>query len=274
MKGKDGRYNIRVLDRAFRVLSLLSDGNPRTLTELSGALEINSSTMFRLLATLSSHNYVQRNERTGEYRLGLAPLELTRAYFEGNDIRRNALPELEILRDDTTETVHLGVLDRMEVVYLEKLHGLHAIGLMSSRVGGRSPSHCTGLGKVLLAYLDPQIVQNYFEEQGLKSYTERTISDLDQLMIHLGDVRRKGFALDLGEHEAEVRCVAAPLFGISGKVVAAISVSGPAARLESLVDKDELIGKTIEAAQAISRKLGFNSPRQQAGSYNLGVEET
>ena len=155
LEQKESRYNIRAVDRAVRILSVLSDGRPRTLTELSEAIEINSSTTFRLLATLACSNYVERIEQSGAYRLGLACLELSRAYHESNDIRQSALPELEMLRDDTKETVHLAILDKMEVVYVEKLHGLHAIGLMSSRLGGRSPAYCTGVGKVLLAHTDP-----------------------------------------------------------------------------------------------------------------------
>jgi len=186
----EGRYNIRAVDRGLLVLSVLSDGKPRTLTDLSEEIALNSSTTFRLLATLTYHNYVERDEQTGEYRLGLACLELARAYHAGNTIRRAALPQLERLRDDSTETVHLGVLNKMEVVYLEKLHGLHAVGLMTSRVGGRSPAYCTGLGKALLAYADPQKVREYFGQNGLTRYTNTTIQSLDELMTDLEQIRR------------------------------------------------------------------------------------
>ena len=262
MGSKVERYNVRVLDRAFRILSVLSDGKPRTLTELSQEVSLNSSTTFRLLATLSYHNYVERDGQSGEYRLGLACLELARAYHESNDIRRAAMPELETLRDDTTETVHLAVLDKekMEVVYLEKLHGLHAVGLMSSRVGGRSPAYCTGLGKVLLAHTNPESVRAHFEQTGLHRYSEATIQTVDELLSHLEQVRRQGYALDRGEHEPEVRCVAAPIFDISGEVVAAISVSGPAGRMEPLESKRQLIDRTRKAAHTISAKLGYRKP--------------
>lgn len=270
VKQKEDRYNVRVLDRAIRILWLLSDGKPRTLTELSQEAAMNSSTTFRLLATLAYNNYVERDGRSGAYRLGLACLELARAYHESNDIRRAALPELEMLRDDTKETVHLAVLDTMEVVYLEKLHGLHAIGLMSSRVGGRAPAYCTGVGKVLLAHTDPELIRDHFEMTGLFRYNDTTIQDIDQLLEHLEEVRCQGYALDRGEHEIEVRCVAAPLFDISGKVVAAISVSGPAGRLEPLETKQELIDRTREAARTISARLGYHQPDQ--GNANIGAK--
>lgn len=241
----------------MRILATLSDGKARTLTELSRDIGINSSTTFRLLATLAQYNYVERDPSSGGYRLGLTCLELARAYHIGSDIRQEAMSTLEALRNATTETIHLAILDQMEVVYLEKLQGLHAVGLMSSRVGGRSPAYCTGLGKVLLAYADPQVVRDYFDRFGLYRYTSETIQTLDTLMDHLSDVRARGYSFDRGEHEAEVRCVAAPILDISGQVVAAISISGPAARLDPIENKQDLITRIKEAADTISTKLGF-----------------
>ena len=103
----ENRYNIRVLDRAFRILALLSDGKPRSLQELSVEIDLSSSTTFRQLATLVYYRYVQRDEQTNQYTLGLSCLELARAYYEGNDLRRVALPELERLRNETKETIRL-----------------------------------------------------------------------------------------------------------------------------------------------------------------------
>lgn len=257
MEQAEARYNIRAVDRGLQVLSVLSDGKPRTLTQLSEAMGLNSSSTFRFLATLAFHRYVERNEQTGEYHLGLACLELARAYLGGSDVRRAALPYLEKLRDDSTETVHLAVLDKMEVVYLEKLHGLHAVGLMTSRVGGRSPAYCTGLGKALLAYTDSDEVRAYFCRTGLHRYTSTTIQSVDDLLAHLQQVRDQGYALDQGEHETEIRCVAVPIFDLKRQVVAALSVAGPAGRLDPLQTKQALIDQTVQAAAAISARLGY-----------------
>lgn len=251
------RYNIRVVDRAVSVLNALSDGKPRTLTELSKELDINSSTTFRLLATLRSHNLVQLENSTGHYRLGLACLELSRAYHTGDEVRQAALTEMKALRDDTMETVHLGVLDDMEIVYLEKLEGLHAIGLMSSKVGRRAPAHCTGLGKALLAHSDPSYIQDHIQMISLQKYTDTTIISKAELSNHLEQVRQRGYALDMGEHEKEVRCVAAPIFDQYGKTVAAISVSGPRDRIDPIEHNQDLIERTLEAAENISKNLGY-----------------
>ncbi len=260
MEQKSERYNVRAVDRAISILSVLSDGKPRTLTEVSEEIVISSSTTFRLLATLAHHHYVERNGISGEYRLGLTCLELARAYHAGNDVRKAALPELERLRDATTETVHLAVLDKMEVVYLEKLSGLHAVGLMSSQVGGRSPAYCTGVGKVLLAYTDPELVRDYYGQVGLQRYTDTTLQSVDELLDHLERIRSQGYTLDRGEYEAEIHCVATPIFDIDSKAVAAVSVSGPAGRLNPLENKHDLINRTKQAAHIISAKLGYRQP--------------
>jgi DNA-binding IclR family transcriptional regulator len=256
----DTRYNIRVLDRAFRILSLLSDGKPRTLSEISESIDLSPSTTFRLLSTLLYYRYIRRNEMTSQFQLGLACLELAQGYTSSDDLRRVALAELEALRDETKETVHLVVLDQMQIVYLEKIPGLHAIGLMSSRVGLRSPAYCTGVGKVLLAYQkDLAQIEKYYRTNGLARFTSTTITDLDALMVHLEQIRQLGYALDRGEHEEEVRCVAAPVFDMNGKVVAAISISGPSIRMDPIEENLNLIELTMRTANEISRQLGYSA---------------
>jgi DNA-binding IclR family transcriptional regulator len=268
------RYNIRVIDRAVSVLKALSDGKPRTLTELSKELEINSSTTFRLLATLRSHNLVQMENSTGNYQLGLACLELSRAYHTGDEVRQAALLEMELLRDETMETVHLGVLDDMEVVYLEKFEGLHAIGLMSSRVGRRAPAYCTGLGKALLAHCDPDFIQDKIKQFNFQKFTDMTITNRAEMLNHLELVRQRGYALDTGEHEKEVRCVAAPIFDQYSEIAAAISVSGPSGRIDPVEGNQDLIDRTLEAAYNISRNLGYKKKSHNKGALYAQSHKT
>jgi DNA-binding IclR family transcriptional regulator len=254
---EDQRYNIRVLDRAFRILTLLTDGKPRTPAEISESIDLNPSTTFRMLYTLSYHRYVRRNETTNQYQLGLACLELAQGYTLSDNLRRVALPELEALRDETKETVHLVVLDQMHIVYIEKIPGLHAIGIMSSRVGRRAPAYCTGVGKVLLAYLNEDQVRSYYDQNGFHRFTSTTITDLNLLMQQLAQVRCQGYAVDKGEHEDEVRCVAAPIFDMEGKAVAAISISGPALRMDPIEENYPLIERAKETALRISQEMGY-----------------
>ncbi|MEN4041455.1 MAG: IclR family transcriptional regulator [Anaerolineaceae bacterium] len=254
-------YNIRVLERAVSILSLLADGKPRTPAAISEAINLNQSTTFRLLSTLTYHRYVNRDKRTNQYQLGLACLELAHAYYDNSDLRRVALPELEALRNETKETVHLAILDEMEIVYLDKLPGLHAIGLMSSRVGRRSPAFCTGVGKALLAYQPLEFIQAYYQEHGMQRYTTLTITNLSGLMEELAAIHASRLAFDRGEHEDEVRCVASPIFDITGQAIAALSISGPAARMDPVDENYILIELAQRSAQNISRLLGYKIPK-------------
>jgi len=267
----NARYNIRALDRAISILSLLSDGVPRTPAEISEQLGLSPSTTFRMVSTLAYYRYVRRDKKTNQYQLGLACLELAQAYVASDDIRRVALSELEALRDETKETIHLAVLDKMEIVYLEKLPGLHAIGMMSSRIGGRAPAFCTGVGKLLLAYQDQDNVREYYSSHGFSRFTNATIVDLDQLMNEFNDICQQGFAFDRGEHESEVRCIATPIFNLNGQIEAAISISGPSIRMDPLEENNEMIEKAMQTALNISRQLGYvpsnESPRDVKNSY-------
>jgi IclR family acetate operon transcriptional repressor len=253
------QYNIRVLERAFRVLAVLSDGERRPLQVLSREVGLSTSTTFRLLSTLVRHRYVERDDQTNRYSLGLACLELARSSYLGNEVRRAALPELDKLRNETRETVHLAVLDEMEVVYIEKLEGLQPIGLMGSRVGGHSPAYCTGVGKALLAHLSPEVIKQRFGGRKLKPYTENTITSVEGLLAELTSIRGRGYALDHGEHEAGVCCVAAPVFDMRGDAIAALSVSGPAERLEPIERNRAMIQSATAAAQNISARMGYSS---------------
>ncbi len=255
------RYNVRVLERALSLLGELTDGGSLKLSELSERLHMSSSTVFRLLSTLANYGYVEHNASTGGYRLGLSCLELAHAFLRSNDIRKVALPILENLRDSSTETVHLAILNNWDVVYLEKLENLQAIGAMGSRVGGRSPSYCTGLGKILLAFENPDEVRMHFEKAGLLRFSPTTITNVDDLIQHLERVRCVGYAMDIGEHEEDVECIAAPIRDIEGNVIAAISVSKPKGRKTLQNDGVELINLILDAAGKISSRLGYSLSR-------------
>ncbi len=251
-----GKYSIRVLDRAFIILELLSDGKPRTVLEVSKGIGLSMSTTYRLLSTLSSYDYLYRDQ-FDRYSLGLACLELARAYQSSNDLRKIALAEMENLRDELKETVHLAVLNKMEVVYIEKLPGLHPVGLLGSQVGGRGPAYCTGVGKALLAYEEPEKIREYYNKHDLQKFTPNTITDIAQLLEDLEQVKLNGYSFDEKEHEIEVCCVAAPIFDINQKVVAALSVSGPSTRMDPIRENENIIRKVKETVFEISRQLGY-----------------
>lgn len=250
-------YQVRSVQRALTLLrTFLPHDGELSAAELSKETGLDPSTVFRLMVTLEAQGFVEVNHATAKYRPGVVLLELGSRFIKNNDIRYRSIGHLERLRNAFGETVHLTILDGNEVVYLEKLAGLHPIGFMSSRVGDRNPAHCTGVGKALLAYLsDEQIAQRY-PDRRLKRYTDQTITDLEALRAELGRVRSRGYAIDLEEHEVGVKCVAAPTFDHK-EIAAAVSVSGPVDRMDDHIAHDDLINTLMEVAAQISEQMGW-----------------
>ncbi|OGO45219.1 MAG: hypothetical protein A2W34_00930 [Chloroflexi bacterium RBG_16_64_32] len=250
-------YQVRSVQRALTLLrTFLAHDGELSAAELSKETGLDPSTVFRLLATLEAQGFVEINHATAKCRPGVILLELGSRFLKNNDVRSRSIGYLERLRDEFGETVHLTILDGNEVVYLEKLAGLHPIGFMSSRVGNRSPAHCTGVGKALLAYLsDEQLAQRYPDGR-LKRYTEQTITDFEELRAELARVRKRGYAVDLEEHELGVKCVAAPTFDHK-EIAAAVSVSGPVDRMDHHIVSENLISTLMEVTAHISEQMGW-----------------
>ena len=250
-------YQVRSVQRALTLLrTFLAHDGELSAAELSKETGLDPSTVFRLLATLEAQGFVEINHATAKCRPGVILLELGSRFLKNNDVRSRSIGYLERLRDEFGETVHLTILDGNEVVYLEKLAGLHPIGFMSSRVGNRSPAHCTGVGKALLAYLsDEQLAQRYPDGR-LKRYTEQTITDFEELRAELARVRKRGDAVDLEEHELGVKCVAAPTFDHK-EIAAAVSVSGPVDRMDHHIVSENLISTLMEVTAHISEQMGW-----------------
>lgn len=252
-------YHVRAVARAVDILELLrmSDGGA-SLNDLAGRSDLAKASIFRMVRTLESTGLVERIPGSDTYRLGVRCLQLGQAYLEQTDLRGEALPTLQRLRQEFDETVHLSVLDdELRVVFLEKLNTTHALGLMSSRVGRTVPSYCTGSGKVLLAELDYDPVKVLEANGVLRRYTSSTIYEPDALRSELKQIREQGYSLDLEEREPGVRCVACPIKAAGGKVIAAVSVSGPTQRLPVRLLRGELAAAVKAAAAEISIRLGY-----------------
>ena len=247
------------MERALDLLATLSTSETElTLTELASQLRLTPSTVYRLLITLEGRGYIERDRQTGGYSLGVACLDLGNVFLSQLDLRERVMPVMEALRQEYKETVHLGILDvpRMEVIYLEKLVGLMPIVMMGSRVGGRVPAHCTALGKCILAYLPEGVVRDFCSQEGLRSHTPNTITDPNELLQELTEIRQRGFAIDRAEHELGVRCVAAPVWDHQKDAVAAISVSGPADRMNE--ERCLELGSWVrDAVLDVSRRMGY-----------------
>ncbi len=257
------KYDVRSVRRALLLLRTFSLEEPQlSLRELSSHLRLSTSTTFRLVSTLEHERFVQRDKRTGKYSLGLACLELGSVCRGSIRLRERILLLLERLRNECGETVHLGTLDKetMEVVYIEKLEGLLPIIYMASQVGGRSPAYCTGLGKALLAYEDPETVSSFYSRRGLRRYTPNTIVGVDELVRHLAGIRERGFGIDDEEHELGVKCIAAPVWDGRGEVCAAFSVSGPAQRVTAAIADGSLVLAVKRIVEEMAARPGGKSP--------------
>lgn len=256
------RYSVRAVERALSILKILSVEESANLTTISRRIGLPQSTAFRLLTTLVAQGYVEQPSGDFHYRLGVECLALGDAFLKASDLRQRSEECLAALRDRCGETVHLAVLEGEEVVYLLKLPGLHPIGLMSSRAGGRAPLYCTALGKALLAYLNPESGLPAFLKKGrLKRFTPTTLTSLRSLEIDLKKTRKRGYALDNEEHEPGVACIAAPIFGHAG-LLAAVSASGPAARILGKMKDIHLEREVIQAAAEITSRMGGSFPQE------------
>jgi DNA-binding IclR family transcriptional regulator len=245
-----------VLDRALAILQMLSaEGPDLSLGEISGKLDLHKSTVHRLIMVLERHRLIERNSGNGRIRLGLKLFELGTRAVSQLDLRERARPVLERLVLETSETVHLCILDDTEVVYVDKVEPARSVR-MSSSVGRRNPAYSTALGKAILAYLPEERVEAIVRKQGLKPLTANTITSLLDLKTELAAIRDRGYAIDDEESEEGVRCVGSVVRDVTGAPVAAISVSGPAFRLTR--EKLKSISRpVVSAASTLSAEMGF-----------------
>jgi len=255
-------YPIKVLNKSFSILEvLLQQGSAMNMTEISEKLGLYPSTIHRILDTLKHWGYVDQDPNTQKYQLGLKLLELGMAKFHQMDLVRESTPYLKELVNQCNETVHLGVLEEGEVLYLAKEESSQTIR-MCSYVGKRAPLHSTALGKVLLADLSEEERRKILEQKGLPRITEKTITDKEELEKELNRIKKQGFALDRRENEKDVCCIAAPIKNYQGKVIAAISISSPAYRVD-INKQSHLKEALIEITKKISKRLGYKEKSQK-----------
>ncbi|MDM7323567.1 MAG: IclR family transcriptional regulator, partial [Thermus sp.] len=236
-----GAQEVRTLERGLEVLEALAELGEAGLSTLASRTRFHKSTLYRLLQTLVRHGFVE--EEGGFYRVGPKAFAVGQAYPRQN-LLLAVRPEMEALAAQTGESVNLAVLAGREALYLDQAEGSRLVRLFTAP-GSRAPLHATGVGKVLLAF------RGVPEGLALTPYTPFTLTRLEDLEGELEAVRRQGYALDNEEKELGVRCVAAPIFGPSGEVVAALSLSAPASRL-SLEEAHRLAPRVVEAARRAS----------------------
>ncbi|MCC6851689.1 MAG: IclR family transcriptional regulator [Comamonadaceae bacterium] len=253
MVQKDSRTpTIQVLERAFALLdTLAAQPEPLSLKEISARTGLHSSTAHRILNDLAVGRLVDRPQ-AGSYRLGMRLLELGNIVKARLDVRDAALGPMRELHRLTHQPVNLSVRQGDEIVYIERTYSERSGMQVVRAVGGRAPLHLTSVGKLFLAHEDPTRVRAYAVRTGLAGHTRNSITDLARLERELATVRATGLARDDEELELGVRCMAAGIFDDQGKLVAGLSVSAPADRLE-----DAWRERVKATATQISGALGY-----------------
>ncbi|MCE7001845.1 IclR family transcriptional regulator [Kibdelosporangium philippinense] len=242
------------LDRALTLLDGLAEG-PRTLDQLAETIGVHKSTVLRLLRTLESHRFVQR-EGVRYYRLGTALFDLAHRSLEDRDVRRSVEPALRELNAQTGHTVHLASYEDGEVVYIDKFESRHQVR-MYSRIGKRALLHCTAVAKILVAAFPEDRRREIAFGINYEKKTENTILTPEAYLSELATVAARGYAVDNSEHEDFIHCVAAPIRGPRGEVLAAMSLSVP----KVLLDLDGLLALVpdlLRAAEKASAECGYH----------------
>ena len=231
--------------------ALIRSDRPRRVSEFAVELGLTKSNVHRVLQTLQAAGFVMQTPE-GRYAPTLKIWELGSRVHLGLDVAREARPYLGQLAASTRETVHLSILDKAEVVYIDKIDSPEPVRAYST-VGGRAPAHCVATGKVLLAFAPSSAVHGSFA-----SFTPRTIITDDAFQVSCAEIRSRNYAVNWGEWRERVRGVAAPVRDTFGQVIAAVGISGPAERL-TRARVAECVPAVLGAAERISQALGFRA---------------
>jgi IclR family acetate operon transcriptional repressor len=254
-----GESRNQALTRALTLLERLSqtpDG--LSLTDLSYQLGMPTATVHRLLSTFEEFDFVEQDAEQGLWFVGLKAFTVGNAFVHRRDFVASARPHMHTLVELCGETVNLGVIDDGEAVFISQVESREVMRMIV-RLGSRSPIHASGVGKALLANLPESRVARILQQRGLQRYTESSIDNPTQLHAELHHIRQLGYALDDEEHAVGLRCVASAIFDENGLALAAISLSGPKARITDN-RLDELGIAVRQSADEITQTLGGYRP--------------
>jgi len=244
------------IQRALDVIEMLSRpavAHGMTLTELAESLDLPKSTTVRLLANLEMRGFVEQ-DGLRRYRIGMRLFSIGGQALANSHLRTAARPYLEDLTSRIGESTYLGVLDMDQVLYVDRIESPQPVKSLSP-IGSHRPLNATAVGKVLLAYLDRATARELLGRRGMAARTSRTTTELDELLRQLDEIAETGLAVDIGEWDDGLTCIAAPIFDRGGKVTAALGVSGPSWRL-SEQRFDEVFRLLARNAAEVSRELG------------------
>ncbi len=248
---------VQSVDRAFDIIEALRDGEVG-LIDLSKKASLNKSTVHRLLSTLIYRGYVNQNPENNKYKLTLKFLQIGSNVLNSLDIVDIAKPHIRKLAKQANEVVHLVLIEKDEVVYIDKIESNNTIR-MHSFIGKRIPIYCTAVGKAYMSCLSQDEFSQLWDsfEDKLIKFTHNTIVSKDNMSAEIINIKDNGFSVDNEENEEGVICVAAPIFSFDKRVKYAISISTPQMRIDE--NKIKTFGGLVkETAKEISKDLGYN----------------
>lgn len=248
----DEKTSIQVIERMVSLLDALATyPDPVSLKELASVTGLHPSTAHRILNDLVLKRFIDRSE-PGAYRLGMRLLELGNIVKSRLNVRDAAIDLMRALHRKTDQTVNLSVRQNDEIIYIDRAFSERSGMQVVRAVGGRAPLHLTSTGKLFLSIDEAKMVQDYAQRTGLAGHNRNSITELARLESELGLVRAHGYARDNEELELGVRCMAAGIHDDSGKLIAGLSISAPADRLQ-----DAWLDDLIATAKQISAALGY-----------------
>ncbi|MFJ5708525.1 IclR family transcriptional regulator [Streptomyces sp. NPDC093105] len=251
---------VPAVTRAFDILELFLQGDGTlSAPEITRRLQLPRTTTHELVSTLAARNYlVPVPEQPGRYRLGVRTYQLGSRYAEQLDLAAEGREVAREIADTCGETVHVALLEDADVIYVAKVDSTHAVRMVSA-AGRRLPAHCTAVGKMLLAMLPADELDELLDGRELTAMTPQSITDPDVLRAALAEIAILGVAVEQRESNPDVSCVAAPVRDRSGRVVAALSVSVPVIRWNE-ARENELTELAVRGAGELSARLGHRGP--------------
>ena len=239
---------VPAIERALTILEALAlSRKGSSVSELSRRLSLPKSSVHLILRTLERRGYLQKQESGGRYRFGLKLIALSRSALDGVELREEARPSLAALSKQTGLTVHMGILERSEIVIIERIESESPVRVVSW-IGRRLDLHSTAVGKALIAFLPEATLDAEVRGRQLPPHSDRTIASMGALRKELDRVRLAGYSVCDEEDEMGVRCVGAPILDRHGRAIAAISVAGTTAQVPA--ERVEALGAQVKTAAA------------------------
>lgn len=264
--GPSQAASVQSLDRALRILAIVAEGSGLSLSEIAASSGLPASTAYRMLTTLENHGMVEFDGTDQLWSIGVETYRMGAAFLRRRKLVDRARIVMQELMEKTGETANLGVAEDDCVVFVSQVETHQAIRAFF-RPGTRSSFHASGIGKAVLAHLDPERVAAILRKAGLERFTEKTLSDISALAHDLVRIKLRGWAVDDEERHPGMRCVAAAIFNEFGEPIGGVSVSGPTVRVtpERLAEIGPLVR---EAAADITRMIGGLSTPPSQGPGN------